>query len=76
MPREPMLGLDEPWYHDPRQLAEHNEKVRVSLEAFLNDHLARLHGAMRSGWWIMGKVRVQVVECEPVPEFAGGGAEP
>jgi len=69
LPREPMLGPGEPWYRDPELLAAHTEQVRLSLEAFLNAHLARMNRSARSGWWMLGRVRVQVVECECAPEL-------
>jgi hypothetical protein len=32
------------------------------LQAFINERLAKLDGMLRTGWWVMGKARVRVVE--------------
>lgn len=56
------------WYENPQARRAHREAVRRSLEAFLNEHLAQLYFMLRTGWWVLGKVRVRVVECRPVPE--------
>jgi hypothetical protein len=56
------------WWRKPELRRRHAEAVRRSLEEFLNGHLARLYHMFRTGWWVLGKVRVRVVECRPVPE--------
>lgn len=67
-PAEPWKthGLD--WHQDPQVRREHLHAVQESLETFLNRHLARLNGMVRTGWFVLGKLRVRVVECRPVPE--------
>ncbi len=65
LPPEP-VGVR--WHQNLARVDEQNEKVRASLEAFLNERLGDLHGRMRSGWWLFGKVRVRVEVCESVPE--------
>ena len=67
LPPEPLRPHD--WYRDPALVAAQNEKVRASLEAFLNERLTAMRRHMRSGWWLLGEVRVHVdVElCETVP---------
>jgi hypothetical protein len=64
-PEEPRaLG----WHRDPELRREHNERVRQSLEAFCNERLAQLDGMVRTGWWILGRARVRVVEFEDVSD--------
>lgn len=56
------------WWRSAALRHRHAEAVRRSLEAFLNGHLAGLNHMLRTGWWVLGKVRVRVVECRPVSE--------
>jgi hypothetical protein len=67
-PREPTERYGFKWHENPEARRAHREAVRQSLEQFLNEHLARLYHMLRTGWWVLGKVRVRVVECRPVPE--------
>jgi hypothetical protein len=67
-PPEPTEQYGFKWYEHPEVRQAHREAVRQSLEEFLNEHLARLYHMLRTGWWVLGKVRVRVVECRPVPE--------
>ena len=67
-PLEPTEQYGFNWHEHPEARRAHREAVRQSLEAFLNEHLARLYHMLRTGWWVLGKVRVRVVECRPVPE--------
>jgi hypothetical protein len=57
------------WWKKPELRRAHTRAVRKSLEDFLNRHLAELGRRVRTGWWILGKVRVRVSECRPVPEY-------
>lgn len=67
-PEEPWRehGLD--WHKDPKVRRAHLKAVRESLEAFLNGHLAQLDGMLRTGWFILGKVRMRIVECRDIGE--------
>lgn len=56
------------WWRKPELRRQHAEAVRRSLEEFLNGHMARPYHMLRTGWWVLGKARVRVVECRPVPE--------
>jgi len=67
-PPEPTEQHGFNWYENPEARRAHREAVRQSLEEFLNEHLAHLYHMLRTGWWVLGKVRVRVVECRPVPE--------
>ena len=55
-------------HKDPVLRRAHLKAVRESLATFLNGHLARLNHMVRTGWFVLGKVRVRVAECRPVPE--------
>ena len=55
LPEEPHLDQ---WFRAPQSLGAHSERVRCELEAFLNKRLKGLCGAVRSGRWILGRVRV------------------
>lgn len=56
------------WHKDPALRRAHRNAMRASLEQFLNTRLASLYHMVRTGWWVLGKARVRVVECAPVPE--------
>src|SRR5205823_5988369 len=56
------------WYKNARARRGHQRAMRKSLETFLNERLARLYQMLRTGWWVVGKVRVRVVVFSPVPE--------
>ena len=76
LPREPLPVRD--WTPEEEQAPA--EVVREHLQAFLNAQLRHLEGTMRSGWWRLGKVEVQVVRCDPLvvagnPTVADHGAE-
>jgi hypothetical protein len=40
--------------------SDHTHAVARSLEKFLNERLGRLHRMVRTGWWILDLVKVQV----------------
>lgn len=44
----------------PVAKARHAKAVKRSLESFLNARIARLAGALRTGWWILDEARVRV----------------
>jgi len=67
-PLEPTQRHGLKWYENPEARRAHRKAVQESLEKFLNEHLAHLYHMLRTGWWVLGKVRVRVVECRPVPE--------
>ena len=67
-PEEPTKRYGYGWYKNRDARREHTAAVRASLERFLNEHLRKLNHMLRTGWWVLGKVRVRVVECKPVPE--------
>ena len=67
-PAEPTERDGFKWYENPEAWRVHRKAVQESLEQFLNERLARLYHMLRTGWWVLGKVRVRVVECRPVPE--------
>lgn len=68
LPEEPwrQLGLD--WHKKKGERKKHSDVVRKSLEDFINRQLAGLYRRVRTGWWVLGRVRVRVAECRPVPE--------
>jgi hypothetical protein len=63
-PREPR-GIDK----ELRLRQAHCRAVRDSLEGFLNERLGRLRHMVRTGWWVLGDVRVRVTKCRPLPEY-------
>jgi hypothetical protein len=67
-PREPIERYGLNWYENPAARRAHRKAMQESLESFLNERLARLYHMLRTGWWVLGKARVRVVECRPVPE--------
>jgi hypothetical protein len=69
LPHEPSRthGLD--WHKKPSLRQAHRRAVKRSLEDFLNGRLRRLRHMVRTGWWILGDVRVRVAVCKPVPEY-------
>jgi hypothetical protein len=67
-PVEPWREHGTDWHKDKKLLKAHTEAVRKSLEDFLNGKLAELDFMLRTGWFVLGKTRVRVVECEPVSE--------
>ena len=67
-PSEPWQEYGIDWHKDPALRRAHREAVRRSLEDFLNGQLAKLYHYVRTGWWVLGKVRVKVTQCRPVPE--------
>jgi hypothetical protein len=67
-PGEPVDRYGVEWYRNPAARRAHRKAVQESLERFLNERLARLYHMVRTGWWVLGRVRVRVIECRPVPE--------
>jgi hypothetical protein len=67
-PPEPTDQYGLRWYEHPEARRAHRKAVQQSLEAFLNERLAKLYHMLRTGWWVLGKARVRVVDCRPVPE--------
>lgn len=67
-PAEPYQehGLD--WHKRPELRRDHRDAVRRSLQELINGQLAKLYHRLRTGWWVLGKVRVRVAECREVPE--------
>jgi hypothetical protein len=55
------------WHFDPKLLAAHVEKVRGSLESFLNEKLKQLDDMVRSGWFVIERVRAKVIELRERP---------
>ncbi|SRR5258708_5630186 len=68
LPEEPWRTKGINWHDKKRYRKQHCNAVRESLEKFINVHLDGLYHMVRTGWWVLGKVRVRVVECRPVPE--------
>lgn len=71
-------GIDEPpgrsWYRDPGRLAAHRERVRVSLETFVNGELEGLDEMLRTGWFIIRRARATITEfVEGAGRGEGGG---
>ncbi len=70
-------GIDEPpgrsWYRDPERLAAHRERVRVSLESFVNGALEGLDEMLRTGWFIIRRARATITEFVEVPDEAKVG---
>ena len=60
MPEEPWREHGMDWHWDPALLDAHREKVRASLESFLNKGLHRLDEMARSGWFIVRRARCAV----------------
>ena len=58
--RRPEHGRD--WHWDKTLLDAHRERVRMSLESFLNDNLSKLDGMVRTGWFIVDRARARVSE--------------
>ena len=66
----PNAGIWEPpraprqreWWRKPELRRRHDAAVRRSLAKFLNAQLARLDHMLRTRSWMLGKVRVRVVE--------------
>ncbi len=77
-------GIDEPpggsgWYRDREKLAAHRERVRVSLECFVNGALEGLDEMLRSGWFIVRRARATITEFVEVPDggvVGGSSNEP
>ena len=67
-PSEPTVEHGSRWFENPRARRAHRKAVQESLEEFLNERMSRLYHMVRTGWWVLGKVRVRVVECRSVPE--------
>jgi|ERR1700682_2322622 len=67
-PEEPWRTKGLNWHDKKGYRKQHCDAVRKSLETFINGHLDGLYHMVRTGWWVLGKVRVRVVECRPVPE--------
>lgn len=67
LPEEPHREHGRDWHFDPKLLAAHVEKVRGSLESFLNGRLEQLDDMVRSGWFIIQRVRVRVSELVEQP---------
>ncbi len=67
-PVEPYLEKGPDWHRDPALLASHRERVRKSLEAFMNQKLAELDNMVRTGWFIIQRARASVTELEEVPD--------
>lgn len=65
--RPPNEPDDLNWHWQPDARDEHRERVRRSLEAFLNAGLARLDRMVRSGWFIIERARATVTEFADVP---------
>lgn len=68
-------GIDEPpggsrWYRDPEKLAAHRERVRLSLEGFVNGALEGLDDMLRTGWFIVRRARATITELVEVPDGA------
>ncbi|MBK8999582.1 MAG: hypothetical protein IPM35_28000 [Myxococcales bacterium] len=66
-------GIDEPrgdsrWYRDPEKLAAHRERVRLSLETFVNGALEGLDEMLRTGWFIIRRARATITELVEVPD--------
>lgn len=73
-------GIDEPpggsgWYRDPEKLAAHRERVRVSLETFINGALGGLDEMLRTGWFIIRRARATISELVEVPDAGVIGEE-
>ena len=69
------------WHEDPERWSAHREAVRRSLEDFLNEKLGELRRRLRTGHFVLGDVRIEVVQCDPVPDeelvvTREGGKEP
>ena len=67
-PESLALTRGKEWHRDPAMRRAHREAVRESLEKFLNAKLAELNFHVRTGWWVLGDVRVRVTKCDKVPE--------
>ena len=46
------------WHESATKRQEHAMAVANSLEEFLNKRLDRLHRMVRTGWWILDRVKV------------------
>jgi hypothetical protein len=68
LPEEPWQVHGPDWHRDPQLRRAHHDAVRRGLQEFLNGQLAKLYHMVRTGWWVLGKARVKVTECRPVPE--------
>lgn len=67
LPEEPHEEHGRRWHFDPKLLVNHVEKVRESLESFLNSKLEQLDDMARSGWFIIERVRARVIELRERP---------
>ena len=64
-PHEPLGELR---YGGASERRAHALAMKASLDRYLNERLGRLCGMMRTGWWILGDVRVRVDRLRGVPE--------
>lgn len=70
-PEEPTDTEGFDWHWRPEILAAHREKVRVSLEGFLNRNLAQLDQMVRTVWFIIERARAAIVDFTEVPHRLG-----
>jgi hypothetical protein len=62
--------VDEPvgeWYADVGRRRRQTLRNRRSLEAFVGRNLTQLSRMVRTGWWILDRVRMKVEEFRSVP---------
>lgn len=67
LPEEPHAEHGRGWHFDAKVLAAHVEKVRGSLDSFLNAKLEQLDDMARSGWFVIERVRARVTELRERP---------
>ena len=66
-PDEPFREHGLNWHWDAELLAAQDAAVRRSIARFVNGHLARLDRMVRTGWYIVERVRVMVSEFAHQP---------
>ena len=55
------------WEKDEAKWNGYLEALKADLERFLNRTLGKLHGMVRTGRFVLRKVRVKLTECGPRP---------
>lgn len=69
-PREPWREHGAQWHRNRSLRKQHRQRMRDSLERFINGKLEGLSGMVRTGEWVLERARVRVTQMKPVPQRA------